>query len=378
MRILYVVNSSNPGGVEQHVLDLVNQMILRGHEVFVWCGGGIIYDWYKKAGARVVERPIKRDIDFAYIKDLAKFLRLNNIDVAHSHELKAVTNTLIACFLARTKVRITHQHTPFSCWQVSKFKKIIYNYFYSLLVNALSSREIALTGFVKNQKLKSGVRNKKLVVIPNGIDTYKLFVSLKEKEIYKKEIRKRYLIDKESVIFGNVGRTTVEKGHSILIEAFAKFLNECDGSFANYVLLICGGGELEDDLRDLVLRKGLRGKVIITGKFGDDEKVKFYSAFDYFVFPTLAEGFGLVLLEAMFFGLPVLCSDLQVLKEVGGNFPLYFKTGDANDLSLKLSQLVGNNKFNVEGQVNYVNKHFSLARFGENYESLYQSLLKAL
>jgi len=369
MKILYTLNSKNPGGMEQHVLDLVTQMIARGHEVFVWCAGGIIYDWYAKAGARVTEKTIRNDIDIGYIKDLNRFLKENEIEVVHAHELKAVVNTVLAGFLAGVRVRVSHQHTPFSSWQVPKSKRLVYDLFYSILINLFGSREIALTESIKRTKVKAGIIARKLVVIPNGIDTYKFFVTENERAMYRREVCKKYHIDPSTKIIGNLSRTSKEKGHDLLLKAFAKLPE-------GFTLLICGGGELESTLWELAGSLGVKNRVVITGRFDDDMKIKFYSAFDFFIFPTLAEGFGIVLIEALAMDLPVLCSDLDVLKEVGEGYPTYYKTGDLEDLSQKTVELLnvprGGDKV---GQINHVINKFSMEKFGENYEALYRSLV---
>ena len=370
MKILYTLNSGNPGGMEQHVLDLVNQMVLRGHEVYVWCNGGIIYDWYVRAGAKVSEKVIRNDIDITYIKDLRDFLKQENIEVLHAHELKAVANSLLAGFLAGTKVKISHQHTPFMDWQVSKSKRLIYDIFYALAVNILGTKEIALTESIKKLKLQAGIKEKKLTVIPNGVDVYKFYTADNEKQMFNREIRKKYHIDPSVKIIGNLSRTTVEKGHALLIQAFAGLINDKLIDRDKYMLLICGGGELEENLWALAEELGVKDRIVITGRFDDDMKIKFYNTFDYFVFPSLAEGFGIVLIEALICGLPVLCSDLPVLQEVGKEFPLYFKTGDAGDLSDKLLDLLEKAPESVS-QRKFIESNYSLEKFGENYHKLY-------
>lgn len=377
MKILYTLNSKNPGGMEQHVLDLVTQMLARGHEVFVWCEGGVIYDWYIQAGAKVTQKNIRNDIDFSYIKDLKVFLEENSIELVHAHELKAVANTLMAAFLAGVKIRISHQHTPFANWQVAKSKRLIYDLFYSLLITFLGSKEIALAESIKTAKIKAGIPEKKLAVIPNGVDIYKFFVVENERAMYRKEICKKYTIDQTTTIIGNLSRTTVEKGQDLLIKAFAKLIEDKTIAREQYTVLICGGGELESSLWELAETLGIKDRLVITGRFDDDMKIKFYSTFDYFVFPTLAEGFGIVLIEALIAGLPVLCSDLEVLKEVGASYPTYFKMGNLEDLSSKLADFVtmsqGEGGVKLE-QVNHVTNTYSMEKFGENYDKLYRSL----
>ena len=106
MKILYTLNSGTPGGMERHVRDLVAGMTSLGHEVYVWCNDGSIVSWYRQAGANVFIKKVHVafgiDIDPIYIFKLVKFLKKYDIDVLHSHELRAVGNSLIAGFISNT------------------------------------------------------------------------------------------------------------------------------------------------------------------------------------------------------------------------------------------------------------------------------------
>ena len=174
MNILYTLNSGRPGGMEQHVLDLVVGMVTKGHRVFVWCPDGKIVDWYTKAGAHVTPKTIGFELDPKYIFELIKFLRTNKIDVIHSHELKASANALLAGFLARTKVRISHIHTPMTEWKHPNSIKKLFSYLemfgYACETAMFSSKELALTETRKKEKIRSLILASKIEIIPNGFD----------------------------------------------------------------------------------------------------------------------------------------------------------------------------------------------------------------
>ncbi len=379
MKILYTHNSEKLGGMEQYVLDLVDGAGRAGHEIFVWCPEGRPAENYVKAGAEVHCKKISSDFDTKYVNELAVFLKAKEIDVIHANELKAGVSALLASRKVKTLVRITHTHTPISEWKIAPLKKKLNSLFYSFMVNRYSNAEIALTESKKKIKMKEGIKENKLVVIPNGINVEKFAISHLERREAEEEIRKRYGISKNAFVFGSVGRLTREKGTDILVDAFHKFLNTDYYHTKDFVLLIAGGGEMENEIKQLADKRGISDKVLITGEFPTEDLVKYYSSFDFFVFPTLAEGFGLVLIEALYNELPVICSDLEVLKEVAGDTVTYFRTGDSSDLAEKMIEAYEKYVNNEDGPSiqgkQRVTSMFSMEAFVNNYISLYERLL---
>ncbi|OGC56296.1 hypothetical protein A3H26_02725 [candidate division WWE3 bacterium RIFCSPLOWO2_12_FULL_36_10] len=377
MNILYVLNSGEPGGMEVHVLDLVKGMKQRGNDVFVWCKSGAVSEWYKEAGAYVVNMDIKSDIDLGYIISLVKFIKQHKIQILHAHELKAVTNTLLAGFLSGVKVRVTHTHTPISEWKINALKQKINLFGYSIIVNLLSSVEICLTESRKNVKIKEGINSKKLCVIGNGIDLDKFGAQLSSNSNTKKELLKKVFNINEAFIFGFIARMTEEKGHKVLVEAFSKLFlrHNING---NILLVLAGGGKLERDVKEQIETLGLSNKVYVSGVFEEKDKYYYYSLLDAFIFPTLAEGFGIVLIEAMAVGLPIISSDLEVLQEVGDGTILFFEAGNSDDLAEKMYDLyIRRDKLQNLGisAKERVRELYSMDRFVNNYENLYINLL---
>jgi len=120
--------------------------------------------------------------------------------------------------------------------------------------------------------------------------------------------------------------------------------------------------------------------VIITGQFEESEKVKYYSVFDIFIFSTFTEGFGIVLIEALYMGLPTICSDLEVLREVGDDVVRYFEIGNASDLTEKMineyNKTGGDGKVISDRAKMYVERSFSMDKFVKEYQDLYERLLQ--
>ena len=128
-----------------------------------------------------------------------------------------------------------------------------------------------------------------------------------------------------------VGRfSRLHKGFDLLIEAFRIFANEDK----DWTLDLVGEGVEEPMYRRLIGRYGLEGRVTIhpfTNHIQD-----YYSQAQVYVLSSRWEGFGLVLVEAMAHGLPVVSSNLPTSEEIMGDFGLYYINGDVNGLARRM------------------------------------------
>ena len=117
-------------------------------------------------------------------------------------------------------------------------------------------------------------------------------------------------IGSDETVLGIIARLVEQKGHRYLIEAFATAVQQN----RKLRLLIVGSGALEDDLKARVRHCGLEKAVLFTGYRSDT--VDLLGAIDIFVHPSLWEGFGLAVLEAMAMGKPVIATRVSALPEL--------------------------------------------------------------
>ena len=130
-----------------------------------------------------------------------------------------------------------------------------------------------------------------------------------------------------------VGRFSRQhKGFDLLIEAFHLFSQKNQ----NWKLDIVGEGEEENLYRTLIKKYNLDDRVKIHPFTNHVQE--FYSKAQVYVLSSRWEGFGLVMVEAMAHGLPVVSSDLPTSQEILGDFGLYFKNGDIKDLADRLEE----------------------------------------
>ena len=365
--------SADFGGLELHVLDLI-KAFADLNKVYVLCPNGSLVREYEKHGAVVYLKTPRNPYDFSFAVFVKNFCAKNKINVVHSHELISALG-LFGAFLASVKIRIWHVHTPFLLWQHKnvfvKLLKSTLNFLVNFVVaNFFATKVVALTPQIKNHRLFCElVWYKKIVVIPNAVDVTKFIKEPLKSEIYA--FKKLNNIPTNKIIIGNMSRTSAEKGQIYLLKAF----NLLNKKFPNkYFLLIAGGGDLQSTLTQYA-NENFKNDYLITGKFKEADKVLYLKVMDIIVFPSLAEGFGYVLVESMASGRPVVSSNISVLKYVGGSGVYYFKSKDYKNLYSVLQKvlflspavLLKNKQLNITRAQN-----FSFNNFKNSYSKLYQ------
>lgn len=140
----------------------------------------------------------------------------------------------------------------------------------------------------------------KLVLIYNGVDTSKSFD--REKKLYEKQ--------GHELVIGNAGRLTEQKGQKYLIEV-AEMLKK-DG--VNFKILIAGEGELKESLQGLIDSMGVQDQVKLIGHVTD--MAAFMNSLDVFAFPSLFEGSANTLIEALYYGKPIVAWDVSSNGEI--------------------------------------------------------------
>jgi glycosyltransferase involved in cell wall biosynthesis len=151
-----------------------------------------------------------------------------------------------------------------------------------------------------------GLPFEKINVVPNGVNL-NTFNGI-ERDY---DFRRRYAMDNEKIILF-MGRLVYEKGIQHLISAMPKILE----NYHDAKLIVAGKGGMIDELRNQVNSLGLGNKVYFTGYLSSKNVQKMYKCADVSVFPSTYEPFGIVALEAMLSGTPVVVSDIGGLNEI--------------------------------------------------------------
>ena len=132
------------------------------------------------------------------------------------------------------------------------------------------------------------------------------------------------------------GTVEPRKNYGMLIDAYAK-------SNPSFPLIIAGGkGWKQSSLPEKIKKMGLQDKIRFLGYVSDEELSALYSSCYAFIYPSIYEGFGLPILEAMYCGAAVICSNSSSMPEVGGDAVLYIDPFSLESLTHTIKKLDGN------------------------------------
>ncbi len=165
-----------------------------------------------------------------------------------------------------------------------------------------------------------GVSSDKITVLYSGVN--EIFRPI-EDEMIIATVRVKYGLDEQPYVAA-VGTVQPRKNYQMLIRAF----KEVAVKLPHDLVFIGGKGWLDQEMKLEVDRQGLQGRVKFTGFVDDEDLPVLYSGASILAFPSLYEGFGLPILEAMACGLPCLISDASSLPEVGGDAARYLSPTD--------------------------------------------------
>ncbi len=145
------------------------------------------------------------------------------------------------------------------------------------------------------------------------------------------EARSTLGLPQDALVVANVGRLHPDKDQATLLAGFAAALPDLP---AQTLLVIAGSGPLEAELRELAAQLGIAGRVRFLGQVPDVRRL--FAAFDLFALTSDHEPFGMVLLEAMVAGVPVIATDCGGAPEVVGAPDCLFAWRDSDALARKL------------------------------------------
>jgi len=170
---------------------------------------------------------------------------------------------------------------------------------------------------------------------------------------------KKHGVDAPYIFY--IGGFETRKNVNLLLKAFAKITKHYTNNLRNRILVI--GGEvptvshpLLEDVKGIATCLGIADRVKFVGKLSDEELAEFYNGADFFVFPSLYEGFGLTVLEAMACGVPVIASQIAPIAEVAQDTVHYFHPDREDELVQSMNRFLTDQVLKEELRVRALNR----------------------
>ena len=298
------------------------------------------------------------------------------IDIAHAHYNMPYSDYSALRYVKKNKVPFVvtyHADAQDSGGNlIRNWAQMIYNR--SLLKNVLNGADVIIAtsnSYIDESKFLGNYRDK-IEVIPNGINLEEFDINLSKEECRDKLDLPH---DKKIILF--FGNIVSYKGPHILLRAFSKVKTQ----FKDVKLVFAGRGEMQEELTKLAAELGIKSDVLFTGYVDERLKPFYYKSADIFCLPsiTMAEAFGIVNLEAMTCGIPIISSklggipDVVTDKETG----LLVKPEDEEALTDAIIFLLENEDIARKMGNNGKRKveEYSWKKIAEKTEKVYESLI---
>ncbi|MFH1441204.1 MAG: glycosyltransferase family 4 protein [Candidatus Omnitrophota bacterium] len=364
MNILYLTTHLNIGGITSYLLTLTAGLKSRGHNVYIASWGGETVSRFREKGITIIPIPIKTKSEISP-KVLLSFCKLlpvikkEHIDIIHCNSrVTQVLGCLLSSFSRKPFISTCHgffktrfSRRTFPCWG----KKVI-----------------AISQQVKTHLMQDfNVQEEDIVVINNGVDVKKPKDDGRET---RDEIKKRFNL-KQCPVVGIIGRLSDVKGHIYLIEAMKKVLEKNPEA----QLFIVGEGRMKDKIISLIKKLNIEKQAVIIPSVADTAAV--LPIIDLFVMPSLKEGLGLSLMEAMAAGLAVIGSDVGGIKSLiqHNHTGLLVKPADSQGLSNAILELLDDSqkrKTLGDNAREFIARNFSAEQMVNFTEKAYNDCLK--
>ncbi len=320
-KIIHLITTIEMGGAEKQLLVLAGQQVINGHDVTVFYlkGRPELREDFESLGVKVSSHLTNTNSISSFFK-FSSLLKNNHNAICHAH---LPQSELLAAFARGKKQKlVVTRHNAEQFWprRNSLLSKLL-----SRLVAARADKVIAISRAVADFLYESGEISTHTTV------EVVLYGTAPEND---SEIQPFFPgTNMGETRIGAIGRLVDQKNFPILLKAFSLAVRG-NPSFHLYII---GDGPLKQELQTLAEQLEIGSAVTWLGR--TKRIPQFLSSIDLFVLPSKYEGFGLVLLEAMAAGTPILAANNSAIPEVlGKDYPGLFATYNSEELADKIKE----------------------------------------
>ena len=360
MKVLHVITGLGVGGAELQLRSIL-QHTRHDSEVVTLYNPGPVADMIRSDGGRVRDVGMTRNTEVSALLRLRGLIRRGGYDVVHTHLYRSQIYGRPAAWLAATPVVLSTEHsigeTHLERRPMTRSVRALY-----LATEFLSDTTIAVSGTVRERLLAWGVRDRRVTVIPNGVDLQRVAFDASARD----RVRAGFGIPDDAYVLGVLGRLDPNKQFDMVIEAAAPLLGE------GTRLLIVGKGDEQGRLEQAARDCGAAGQVIFAGERHDVAAM--LSAMDLFVASSRQETFGLSVLEALANGAPVLYTTCPALDGLdAGRARQVPSTAAGLRAAIRAELRAGRRPRTAEPAVD---KHYSIEAVTGRIDDLYERLAR--
>jgi glycosyltransferase involved in cell wall biosynthesis len=309
MHVLHLISSAGYGGAEAQILELGRGQVRAGQRIGLLVlhrpkRGRAMHPLVSRArtwGITAAQLEDRVRFPFWLIPQIARQLREGEFDLLHTHGYKADLLGAIAAYLVKIPIVATiHGHTD-------AFPAVRVYRHLDLLMLRRFPKVIAVSDYLRQELIASGLAPHRVVTVHNAIDP-DVFVSAVCTD--RRKVRAELGIEPNAPVVLTVGRLNPEKGHRYLLESTRLAFRH----ISNLRVLVVGEGPLRERLEAMAHSLHLDAVVSFLG--WRDDVASLMAASDLFVLPSTRESFGLVILEALALGIPVIATRVGGVPEV--------------------------------------------------------------
>lgn len=361
MNILYIIDSLVGGGAEKLIHDLLPIV-----SVYHKCSVLLLSMENDKYASELITRGftveiIKPNNHCGRIKYITKYIRQNEIDIVHAHLFPVTYYCAVAQLILKKKnikFVMTEHNTDNRRRHIAAFRpleKFVYSRYHSV-ISISDETQKALINWVRPRNAS------KYITVPNGVPLKEFLDAL---PLPAEEMVSGFRND--SVLLCMVGSFTEQKNHHFMIQVMEQLPEK-------YHLLLVGEGTLYNKINELVSKTNLTDRVHFLGFRKDVAEIMKGS--DIFVLPSKWEGFGLVAVEAMACGIPVVVTNVPGLSEVVGESGLQVELDDVNGFANAIMSMEEKEKYDMYVKKGLArSKEFDIERMVKSYLYIYSNLL---
>jgi glycosyltransferase involved in cell wall biosynthesis len=207
-----------------------------------------------------------------------------------------------------------------------------------------SDKIIAVSEFTKGEIVKIyKCPREKIKVVHNGFNDA-LYKKINDSDKVK-EVLDKYGLSQPYFLY--VGRLEKKKNTPLLIEAFMKFRRNRPGAREKLVLI--GDASFgSDEVKYILYEFGMQDEVLMPGWIREEDMPHIFNGASAFIMPSLHEGFGITVLQALACGVPTIVSNIPVLREVAADAALFFDPNDKDEVAAYMEKITTDENLRAE------------------------------